>query len=251
MSKSKPGRLPPFVPLTKAVLDASAWRAMSHGARSLYVSLKRRYNHNFKNNGRIYLSQRQAVTETGSGFEEIVRWFLELQHYGFIVMTAPGYLGLEGKGRAPHWRLTEVSYMRGTSSKGMEDMPTMDFLRWDGSKFKRPLRWSRKTESRYGNAERSATEMLSAPATEMLSSNGNNRYGNAEPRERPSATEMLSISSLPLGRGGWALSEGVAPDHPSPDISHLISASGRRISESCFARTTSCRFEERPDADRV
>ena len=38
---------------------------------------------------------------------------------------------------------------------------------------------------------------------------------------------------------------------PSPDISHLISASGRRISESCFARTTSCRFEERPDADRV
>src|SRR5271166_5869331 len=37
----------------------------------------------------------------------------------------------------------------------------------------------------------------------------------------------------------------------SPDISHLISASGRRISESCFARTTSCRFEERPDADRV
>jgi C1A family cysteine protease len=38
---------------------------------------------------------------------------------------------------------------------------------------------------------------------------------------------------------------------PSPDISHLTGASGRRISESCFARTTLQRFEERPDADRV
>src|SRR5208337_94847 len=164
-------------------------------------------------NGRIYLSQRQAVTETGSGFEEIVRWFLELQHYGFIVMTAPGYLGLEGKGRAPHWRLTEVSYMRGTSSKGMEDMPTMDFLRWDGSKFKRPLRWSRKTESRYGNAERSATEMLSAPATEMLtppatkmqSKKENTRYENAGLRGPQGARKLLIISSFPGGGGGWAL----------------------------------------------
>jgi hypothetical protein len=37
----------------------------------------------------------------------------------------------------------------------------------------------------------------------------------------------------------------------SPDISHINGASGRRISESCFARTTSRRFEERPDADRL
>ena len=37
----------------------------------------------------------------------------------------------------------------------------------------------------------------------------------------------------------------------SPDISHKISASGRRISESCCARTTFARFQDRPDADRV
>src|ERR1700730_17048859 len=37
----------------------------------------------------------------------------------------------------------------------------------------------------------------------------------------------------------------------SPDISHYLGASGRRISESCCATTTFWRFEERPDADRV
>lgn len=50
------------------------------------------------------------------------------------MMTA-GCLGVNGKGKAPHWRLTEVSYMRGTSSQGMEDMPTMDFLKWKGVRF--------------------------------------------------------------------------------------------------------------------
>ena len=105
---------------------------MSTGARVLYVSLKRRYSPNYKNNGRIYLSQRRAAAEIGSSTNQITRWFRELQHYGFIVQTKPGYLGLEGKGRAAHWRLTEVAYMRGTSSKGMDDMPTMDFLKWNG-----------------------------------------------------------------------------------------------------------------------
>jgi hypothetical protein len=42
---------------------------------------------------------------------EIARWFRELQFYGFIVMTKGGSLGVEGKGKAPHWRLTELGYM--------------------------------------------------------------------------------------------------------------------------------------------
>jgi hypothetical protein len=37
----------------------------------------------------------------------------------------------------------------------------------------------------------------------------------------------------------------------NPDISQEIGASRRRISESCFARTTSRWFEESPDAGRV
>jgi hypothetical protein len=156
MKKRDKGRLPPFVPLLKETLASPAWRAMSHGARSLYIALKLRYSSNFKNNGKIYLSQRDAIKELGSGFEEITNWFRELEYYGFIVKTAHGHLNFDGSGMATCWRLTEVGFMR--------DMPTRDFLRWNGIKFKRYVRQSRqpkKTESRSANAEQPATEMLS------------------------------------------------------------------------------------------
>jgi len=102
------GRLQPFVPLLKETLDCPAWRAISHGARSLYIALKRRYNRDFNNNGRLYLSQRNAAEEIGSDQKQVARWFRELQHYGFVVMTSAGYLGVDGQGRAPSWRLTEI-----------------------------------------------------------------------------------------------------------------------------------------------
>jgi hypothetical protein len=121
------GKLPPFVPLLIDTLNSPAWRALSHGARSLYIALKRRYSINLHNNGRMFLPCRQAALELGSGSTEICRWLRELQHYGFIVMTAGGSLGIDGKGKAPHWRLTELGYMR--------EPPTRDFLKWDGTRF--------------------------------------------------------------------------------------------------------------------
>ena len=36
------GRLPPFVPVLKDTMKTAAWKALSHGARSLYVTLKGR-----------------------------------------------------------------------------------------------------------------------------------------------------------------------------------------------------------------
>jgi hypothetical protein len=117
----------PFVAVLKDTLASPAWRAMSHGARSLYICLKCRYHSKQHNNGRLYVSQRQAAKEIGSGYEEIARWFRELQHYGFIVMMTPGHLGLDGKGKAPHWRLTELGYLH--------EAPTREFRRWDGVKF--------------------------------------------------------------------------------------------------------------------
>jgi hypothetical protein len=94
-NKERKNRLPPFVPLLIGTLESPAWFAMSHGAKILYISLKRRYNQNNHNNGRIFLSQRDAVKELRSHHNEIARWFRELQHYGFIVMTDPGYLGVQ------------------------------------------------------------------------------------------------------------------------------------------------------------
>jgi hypothetical protein len=121
-------RLPPFVPLLKSTLASPAWRAMSHGARSLYVALKAFYNQNSHNNGKLFLSMRDAAETIGSGTEEIVRWYRELQHYGFIVQVSGSCLGVDGEGFAPHWRLTELGYMK--------DPPTLNFMRWDGEKFK-------------------------------------------------------------------------------------------------------------------
>ena len=64
----------------------------------------------------------------------------------FIDVTAPGFLGVEGKGKAPHWRLTELPYMG--------EPATRDFERWDGGKFV-----DQKTDSRAGNGARGVREM--------------------------------------------------------------------------------------------
>jgi hypothetical protein len=131
MKNRKPkNRLPPFLPLLVDMLDAPATKALSHGAFRLYVALKRECNESIsdRRNGRVYLSQRRAHQEIRSKREQIARWYRELEFYGFIVMTERGYLGLDGKGKAPRWRLTELGYMN--------DPPTKDFLLWRGAKFR-------------------------------------------------------------------------------------------------------------------
>jgi hypothetical protein len=127
MSKHKRNKTEPFVMVLQETLDAPAWRAMSHGARSLYIALKRRHRSNPNTNGKIFLSQRQAAIELGSNRDYVARWFRELQYYGFTVMTRRGSLGLEGKGKAPHWRLPELGY------KG--DPPSRDYANWNGVPF--------------------------------------------------------------------------------------------------------------------
>jgi hypothetical protein len=145
------GRLAPFVPLDREMMMSDAWRATSFGARILYLHLKRRWSFKYKNNGHIHLSQRDAQKELGIGTRNsVTRWFRELQHYGFIVMTDPGGLGVDGKGRSPHWRLTEAE-ARGGRNGNTWMLPTKDYNKWNGVKFKEDGRRNnrfRKTESR-------------------------------------------------------------------------------------------------------
>jgi hypothetical protein len=119
-----------FTPMLHDTMDTPAWRALSHGAKVLYLALKRRSNQTLDNNGKVFLSQRMAKRELGSGRQQIARWFRELEHYGFLVMVTPGNLGVNGKGHAPRWRLTELPY-------GGEP-PTRDFARWDGTQYRAP-----------------------------------------------------------------------------------------------------------------
>jgi hypothetical protein len=139
------GRLSPFVPLLKGTMKEPAWIALSHGARSLYVALKGRFNSKLGN--AVYLSVRVAAEEIGSNKDYVARWFRELQHYGFIVMVSPGHLGVEGRGKAPHWRLTE-EWFAGQA-------PTHDYQQWNGEKFheqQRPqILRSQKAEPRPSN----------------------------------------------------------------------------------------------------
>ena len=144
------GRLAPFVPVTKDTMKTPAWKALSHGARSLYIALKGRYNSRLQN--AIYISSRVAVEELGlhSHRDSVLRWFRELQYYGFIVMVSLPHHGLNGHGKAAHYRLTEEWYL--------EKAPTRDYLKWDGELFheqKSPEYYQRKGARFYRQKNRS------------------------------------------------------------------------------------------------
>ena len=129
MSKKDKGRIEgQFVSLRYEVLDCPAFIATSHGARCLYHSLKRRVP---RGNNRAYLSYRMARKELRAGFSKVKEWFAELQHYGFIVLAVHGSLGVDGKGKAPHWRLTELGHVAGSGT----EFPTKEYLLWDGVLF--------------------------------------------------------------------------------------------------------------------
>jgi hypothetical protein len=71
------------------------------------------------------------------------RWFRELEYYGFIRMVSPPHHGLNGHGRAAHYRLTEEPYLGKPA--------TRDFLNWDGAIFheqKSPRDYQTKNRSR-------------------------------------------------------------------------------------------------------
>ena len=193
--KARGERLPAFVPLLKDTLASPAWRAMSHGAKALYVALKCRYNSGQHNNGRVFVSQRTASQEIGSSYAEIARWFRELQYYGFLVQTKGGSLGLNGKGTAPHWRLTECGYMN--------DPPTRDFARWDGTKFKdcvsrrrRPKTQNPVAENRNTPLRKTATPALRKTATPSGTSVAENRNMVEPPVLRKTATYLLPLPAL-------------------------------------------------------
>ena len=143
--KYRENNLPPghWAPVYAETVRSAAYKQLSFGARALLTSLCLRC---VKNNGHTYLSQRDAEEELGrASRNDIANWYRELQHYGFIVQTEAAALGVDGKGKAPHWRLTHMPTRNGS---GDLDNPTKDFLRWDGEVFVPHVRPSRKWSAR-------------------------------------------------------------------------------------------------------
>ncbi len=116
----------PFVAVLKPTLKEPAWLDLNFGARCLYIALKSRFTGH--NNGLFFLSVREAAKELRASRSSTERWFKELQDHGFIKMTTPPSLGVNGKGEATCWRLTEIGYMG--------QRPTREYKEWTPEKNK-------------------------------------------------------------------------------------------------------------------
>jgi hypothetical protein len=132
MGKFKGEKLGQFVPMLYVTIESQAWKALSHGAKALFIELKKR-----KPGGRnrAFLSFRQAEKALGAGPNKIREWFAELQHYRFIELISAGCLGVDGRGKAPHWRIADCGDTSRASADGLWSPPRNDFLSWDGVLF--------------------------------------------------------------------------------------------------------------------
>jgi hypothetical protein len=127
------GRIPgQYTAIRWEILDSAAWKQMSMGARLLYIALIKPLSFNRDNNGKIFLSTRDAAKQLNVRQDSVCIWYRELQHYGFIAMTKPGTIG--PKGKATHWRITDVGWGV-LDGKSIE--PTKDYLKWTGEVFDR------------------------------------------------------------------------------------------------------------------
>jgi hypothetical protein len=119
--------LGPFVALPKAIMATPAWRAMSFGARLLWLETRGWLRNDRLNNGKQHLSCRDAAKAIGADKSAVARWFAENEHYGFLRKTAEGFLGSDGRGIAAKYRFTDLAH--GTHP------PTRDYEKWDGVLF--------------------------------------------------------------------------------------------------------------------
>ena len=130
----------PFVKLPKAIMTRPAWRAMSPGARLLWIELRGWLRNDRLNNGTVHLSCRDGAKAIGASTTSVVHWFAENEHYGFVRKTADGFLGSDGYGIAAKYRFTDLAH--GTHPA------TRDFEKWDGELFTyTPRRPSRKKQN--------------------------------------------------------------------------------------------------------
>jgi hypothetical protein len=118
----------PYIPLPKAIMATPAWHTMSFGARLLWIELRGRLRNDQLNNGKVFRSCRDAAEALSTkSTRSIVRWYQELEHYGFLHKTNEGFLGSDGHGIAAKYRFTDLAH--GTHP------PTRDFEKWEGESF--------------------------------------------------------------------------------------------------------------------
>lgn len=112
--------------LERYVYESEAWDSMGFAAQILWLALT--YRHNGKNNGRIFLSYREARKKMKCGNSTIRRAFEELEDRRFIrVMKKGGFSqkhATEGA-RASEYKLTHLV-------SDVNDPDYRAFRRWNG-----------------------------------------------------------------------------------------------------------------------
>jgi hypothetical protein len=194
-----------FFPMFYETRRSPAWKQLSFGAQELFAALRMRC---FKNNKHVYLSQRDAGEDLGhANRNDIANWYRELQHYGFIVQTEAASLGVDGKGKAPHWRITDLP-ARGGGGELVDG--TKDFLRWDGEVFEPHVAPSRRWNARKAAALKkqnpglhvgTTVDCTSVPEVDCTSVPPNDRSGtNVQSiSEHVGGTNVQPISRLATG----------------------------------------------------
>ena len=106
--------------MARSLMTTPAFRALSTTAKALYPFLKLGWKGpDYNNNGKIFLSVRQAAELMGVSRNTAAKAFHDLQAKGFIVVKEHGRLGLHGEGKAHKFELTEISpsYPKGSSPR--------------------------------------------------------------------------------------------------------------------------------------
>lgn len=121
-----------FTKLTRNMMEAPAWRALSPTAQALYPWLKLEWRGpQYNNNGKIRLSVRQAASRLGVSINAAARAFHDLQAKGFTFVTEHARLGVKGHATSPAFELTEIGLPNGEKRDGRKL-----YLSWgDGADF--------------------------------------------------------------------------------------------------------------------
>jgi hypothetical protein len=101
------------------MMQTDAWRALPSTAQALYPWIKLEWRGpTSNNNGKIRLSVRQAAACLGVSINTAAVAFHHLLARGFIVVTRPARLGIEGAAQSPTYELTEIALPHDARSRG-------------------------------------------------------------------------------------------------------------------------------------
>jgi hypothetical protein len=128
MKKNNPKKLrTTFSAIYTDMMDCPAWRATEPIARALFAEFKRLYNRDTA--AAVYMSVRKAAELLNVDAKTALIALRMLLHFGFVRQIKSGFFAGNGRGIATLWRLTDEPYLN--------EQPTLDFLKWDGTPFAR------------------------------------------------------------------------------------------------------------------